>query len=96
MASFLPPVQPPLETVPQPALAHVLQVEELAVACVLRVEELATARALQAGTVQPLLGTTPRTTHIHLTCPARVKGWVENQVLWCNAHYVQVGARMAE
>ncbi len=51
---------------------------------------------LQAGTVQPPLGTILGTTHIHLTHPVGVKGKAESQVLWCNAHNVRVGVRMAE
>jgi hypothetical protein len=39
--SFLPPVQPPLEMVPQPITAHALQVEELT-----------TARAPKVGIAQ--------------------------------------------
>ncbi len=46
VASFLHPVQPPLETAPQLAMARALQVEELATAHVLQVEELVTAHAL--------------------------------------------------
>ncbi len=96
MAGFLPLIQSPLETTPQPVMAHALQVEELTTACALQVKELTTTHALQAGITQSLLGTVPRTTHRHPTHPTGVKVWVENQVLWCNAHYVQVGARMAE
>jgi hypothetical protein len=54
------------------------------------------ARALQATTVQPPLGTAPRTMHIHPTLPVKVRSWAENQILWCNAHYIRMGARMAE
>jgi hypothetical protein len=77
-------------------MAHALQVEELATTRALKVEELATARALHAGTAQPLLGTTLGTMHIHPICLARVRGWTENRVLWCNAHYIWVGARKAK
>ncbi len=52
--------------------------------------------ALHAGILRPPLGTAPRTMHIHLTHLTRVRNQVKNQVLWCNAHYVRVGARMAE
>ncbi len=45
VARFLPRVQPPLETAPQLAMAHALQVEEFATAC-----------ALQMGITQLLLG----------------------------------------
>jgi hypothetical protein len=38
----------------------------------------------------------PGTTHIHPTRLAGVRGWVESQVLWCNAHNVRVGAQMAK
>jgi hypothetical protein len=69
---------------PQFVVAHALQVEELATARALQVEELARARVLQARSAQTLLGTAPGTTHIHLICPTRVKGWAKNQVLWCN------------
>ncbi len=71
VASFLPPVQPPLETTPQ----------------------FGVTRVFQAGTTQPLLGMVFGTTHIHPTRLARVRGWAENQVLWCNAHNVRVGAQ---
>jgi hypothetical protein len=54
------------------------------------------AHALQAGTIQPLLGTVLGTTHIHLTRLVGVKGWVESQVLWCNTHNVRVDVRMDE
>jgi hypothetical protein len=67
-----------LEMAPQPIVANALQVEELIATHVLQVEELATARALQMGTAQPSLGTVPRTTHIHSTRPAGVKGWAES------------------
>jgi hypothetical protein len=56
VAGFLPLVQPPLETTPQPAMAHALQVKELTV-----------AHALQARTAQPSLGIAHGITHIHLT-----------------------------
>jgi hypothetical protein len=42
------------------------------------------------------LGTVPGTTHIHLNCLTRVRGWAKNQVPWCNAHNVQVGTQMAK
>jgi hypothetical protein len=96
VVGFLPPVQPPLETAPQPIAARVLQVKEPATAHVLQVEEPTIACALQARTVQLPLGTIPGTTHIHLTHLVGVKGWVESQVLWCNAHNIWVGVRMAE
>jgi hypothetical protein len=96
VAGFLPPVQPPLETTPQPIVARALQVEELARAHALQVEELVTAHVLQVGTIQPPLGTAPRTMHIHPTCPTRVRGSGKNQVLWCNVHYIQVGVRKAK
>jgi hypothetical protein len=70
VASFLPPIQPLLETAPQ----------------------FATICVLQARTTQPKLGTIPRTTHIHLTHVAGVRGWAESQVPWCNVHNVHVGA----
>jgi len=38
VASFLPPIQPPLEMAPQPIVAHALQVEEIARARALQVE----------------------------------------------------------
>ncbi len=31
--------------------------------------------------------------HIHSTHLARVRGWVENQIPWCNAHNIWVGAQ---
>jgi hypothetical protein len=96
VVGLLPLVQPLLEMVLQPTVARALQVEELTTTCALRVEELATARALQVGIVQPPLGTVCGTMHIHSTCRAGVRGWAESQVLWCNAHNVRVGARMAE
>ncbi len=71
MASFLPLIQPSLETVLQ----------------------LITTRAFHAGTTQSPLGTVLGTTHIHPTHLARVRGWVESQVPWCNAHNVWVGAQ---
>jgi len=43
------------------------------------------------GTAQSLLGTALGTMHTHPTHLAWVKGWAENQVLWCNAQYVQMG-----
>ncbi len=52
--------------------------------------------ALQTGTVQLSLGIVPGTTHIHPTRLARVRGWVKSQILWCNAHNIQVGAQMAK
>jgi hypothetical protein len=85
VASFLPQVQPLLETTPQ-----------LVATCALQVDEPTTARALQAGIVQLLLGTALGTMHIHSTCLVGVRGWVESQVLWCNAHNVWVGVRMVE
>ncbi len=45
---------------------------------------------------QPPLGTIPRIMHIHPTRLARVRGWVKSQILWCNAHNIQVGAHMAK
>jgi hypothetical protein len=69
---------------------------QLTTTCALQVKEPTTARASQAGTVQPPLGTALGTTHIHSTCLIGVKGWAESQILWCNAHNVQVGIRMAE
>jgi hypothetical protein len=71
VVGFLPPVQPPLKTVPQ----------------------FATTCAFQVGTTQLPLGTVPRTTHIHPTHRARVRGWAENQVPWWNTHNVRVGAQ---
>ncbi len=47
------------------------------------------------GTIQPPLGMVPRTMHIHPTRLAWVRGWAENQVPWCNAHNVRVGAQKA-
>jgi hypothetical protein len=96
VAGFLPPVQPLLETAPQHAVAHALQVEEPPTAHVLQVEEPAITRALQARTTQLPLGTIPGTTHIHPTHLTGVKRWVESQVLWCNTHNVWVGARMGK
>jgi hypothetical protein len=61
-----------------------------------KVPHLAATRALQAGIVQLPLGMVLGTTHIHLTRLVGVKGWAENQVLWCNAHNVQVGAQMVK
>ncbi len=54
------------------------------------------ARALQARAAQLLLETAPRTTHIHPTHLAGVRGRVESQVFWCNAHNIRVGAQMVE
>ncbi len=34
--------------------------------------------------------------HIHLTCLVGVRGWVKNQVLWCNAHNIRVEVWMVE
>jgi len=73
-----------------------LQVEELARTHALQVEELVNACVLHAGIAQPPLGMTPRTTHIHSIYPTKVSNSIKNQILWCNAHYVQVGARKAE
>ncbi len=53
--------------------------------------QLTAIRALQVKTIQPPLGMIPKTTHKHSTRLTRMKGWAENQVLWCNAHNVQVG-----
>ncbi len=50
--------------------------------------QLVVTYALQVGTTQLSLGTIPGTTHIHSTHLARVKGWAESQVLWCNIHNV--------
>jgi hypothetical protein len=55
-----------------------------------------TTRALQARPTQPLLGMALKTMHIHPTPLVGVRGWAESQVLWCNAHNVRVGARMAK
>ncbi len=85
VVSFLPPVQPLLEMAPQFIMARALQVEEPT-----------TAHVLEVGTTQQPLGVALGTTHIHLTRLTRVKGWVESQVFWCNAHNVRVGARMAK
>jgi hypothetical protein len=57
---------------------------------------LASICALHVGTAQLPLGTVSGTTHIHLTRLTGVKGWVESQVLWCNAHNIQVGALLAK
>jgi len=73
VASFLPLVQPPLETALQLIATH----------------------ALQSGTVQLLLGTVPKTTHVHPIHLAGVRGWAESQVPWCNTHNVRVGAQEA-
>jgi hypothetical protein len=54
------------------------------------------AHALEVGTAQQPLGTALGTMHIHLTRLVGVRGWTENQVLWCNAHNVRVRAWMAE
>ncbi len=51
-------------------------------------------RALQAMTVQLSLETAFGTTHIHSTRLVGVRGRAENQMLWCNAHNVQVGVQM--
>jgi hypothetical protein len=83
VAGFLPSVQPLLETTPQLATTRALHVEEPIMAC-----------ALQARTAQSLFGTTPGIMHIHPTRLAKVRGWAESQVLWCNAHNVQVGAQV--
>jgi hypothetical protein len=40
--------------------------------------QLATTRALHAMIAQLPLGIIPGTTHIHLTCLARVKGWAKS------------------
>ncbi len=45
------------------------------------------------GIVQLPLGIIPWTTHIHPTHLARVKGWAESQVPWCNEHDVRMGAQ---
>ncbi len=58
--------------------------------------QLVTIRAFQARIAQPLLGMVPRTTHIHSTRLTRVRSWAESQILWCNAHNVQVGAQMVK
>ncbi len=58
--------------------------------------QLAMTRAFQVMTTQPPLGTILGTTHIHLTYLAGVKGWAESQILWCNAHNVQVRTKMAK
>jgi hypothetical protein len=55
--------------------------------------QLATTRVFQVGIIQPLLGTIPKITHTHPTRLARVRGWAENQIPWCNAHNVRVGAQ---
>ncbi len=52
--------------------------------------------AFQARTPKLPLETTPGVTHIHPTRLVRVRGWAENQVLWCNMHNVEVGVRMAK
>jgi len=54
--------------------------------------QLATTRAFQAGTAQSSLGMVSETMHIHLTHLAWVRGWAENQIPWCNAHNVRMGA----
>jgi hypothetical protein len=54
------------------------------------------ARALEVGAIQPSLGMASKTMHIHPTCLIGVRGWVESQVLWCNAHNVWVGDWMVE
>ncbi len=58
--------------------------------------QLIMTRALQMRTIQPPLEMAPRITHIHPTHLIRVRGWAENQVLWCNMHNVQVGVWMAK
>jgi hypothetical protein len=58
--------------------------------------QLATTHALQAQTAQPLLGMILRTTHIHPTRLAGVKGWAVSQVLWCNTDNIRVGAQMVK
>ncbi len=58
--------------------------------------QLVTTCALWAGIVQLSLGTVPRTMHIHPTHLIEVRGWVESQVPWCNAHNIQVGAQKVE
>jgi hypothetical protein len=71
VVSFLPSVQPSLETMPQ----------------------LATTLTFQARMALLPLGTVPETMHIHPTRLAGVRGWVENQIPWCNAHNIRVGAQ---
>jgi hypothetical protein len=51
--------------------------------------QLAATRAFQARIA-------PRTMHIHPTHLVGVKGWPENQMLWCNTHNIQVEVRMAK
>jgi hypothetical protein len=85
VAGLLPPVQSLLEMAPQPIVAHALHVEEPTTTCV-----------LQVGTVQLLLGMAPKTTHIHPTCLAGVRGWAESQVLWCKVRNIRVRARMTK
>ncbi len=58
--------------------------------------KLTTTHVFQVKIVQPLLGTTPGTTHIHLTHLKGVRGWVESQVFWCNSHNIRVGVQMVK
>ncbi len=58
--------------------------------------QLAATRALPTRTLQPSLETTIGTMHIHLTCLVGVRGRAKSQMLWCNAHNVQVGVQMAK
>ncbi len=57
--------------------------------------QLVVTRALQSRTAQSLLGTIPEIMHIHPIRLTRLRGWVENQVPWCNVHNVRVGAQEA-
>jgi hypothetical protein len=57
---------------------------------------LATTHGLQMRIVQPLLETSPRTSHIDLTRLIKVRGWAKSQVFWCNTHNIQMGVRMAK
>ncbi len=58
--------------------------------------QLVTTCVLYVRTVQSSLGMVLETTHIHPTHLAGVKGWVESQIPWCNAHNIRVGAQMAK
>ncbi len=58
--------------------------------------QLATTRVLQAGIVQPSLGTVLGTKHIHPTRLVGVKGWGESQIIWCNTHNVRVGVQIVK
>ncbi len=55
--------------------------------------QLTMTHVLQSRTTQLLLGMVLETRHIHLTHLTRVRSWAENQVPWCNAHNIRVGAQ---